>query len=43
MTKTTISYAPPRCEYDESSLGDLLCASPTEGGLEGITEEDWVV
>ena len=42
MTKTTISYAPPRCEYDESALMDLLCTSPEDGGLEDIGYEDWI-
>ena len=43
MTRKTENYLPPECEYEVTSPVDLLCTSPTEGGLEDITEEDWVV
>ena len=36
-------YLPPECEYEVTSPEELICTSPTEGGLEGITEEDWVI
>ena len=36
-------YLRPECEYEVTSPVDFICTSPTEGGLEGVTEEDWVI
>lgn len=36
-------YLQPECEVEITSLVDLLCQSPEEGGLEGTFDEDWVI
>ena len=36
-------YRRPAAETMSSLLKELLCASPTEGGLEDVEYEDWTV
>jgi hypothetical protein len=36
-------YLSPECEIEEAFLIGLICTSPTEGGVEGTEEEDWVI
>ena len=33
-------YLQPECEVEITSLVDLLCQSPVDGGLEGLGEDD---
>ncbi len=41
--KKRLLYVEPRSEEWSALCAELICESPTEGGLEGISEEDWVV
>ncbi len=36
-------YRCPTADVEPSILKELLCASPTEGGLEDVEYEDWTV
>lgn len=36
-------YLPPECEAEIMTPVELICTSPTEGGLEGTSDEDWVI
>ena len=38
-------YLSPECETDVALRMDMLCDSPdlVDGGLEGISEEDWII
>lgn len=36
-------YLQPECEIEITSLVDLLCQSPVDGGLEGSSDEDWTI
>ena len=38
-----MNYIEPECVPFAASAFELVCQSPTEGGLEGIQEEDWVI
>ncbi len=41
--KKEFLYSEPQCE-ELTALGvEMICQSPTEGGLEGVQEEDWVI
>ena len=35
-------YLSPECELDGAIFIELICTSPTEGGLEDIGYEDWI-
>jgi hypothetical protein len=37
------SYIEPECEPFCASGIEFICQSPSEGGLEGVQEEDWVI
>ena len=43
MTRTTENYLPPECEYEVTSILDMLCQSPKEGGMEGTEDEEWTL
>lgn len=36
-------YLSPKFVVYISYLEELLCTSPVEGGIEGTTDEDWVI
>ncbi len=37
-------YLRPECDFEPNyGLSVLVCQSPVEGGLEGTTDEDWVI
>ncbi len=43
MTMFKKIYSNPECDIVILNLSDILCTSPVEGGLEGTSDEDWVI
>ena len=36
-------YLSPEFEFEETLQEDFICTSPSEGGVEGTEDEEWVI